>query len=94
MDSFFWFAIALISAIMVIPPVLLFRPLVIALANRINGKQVNVEELKLLKTKVTLLEQQVMEMRGRMVSIEDSHEFSNKILEDVSKRSGEIEKKH
>lgn len=81
-------------AIIFIPPVLLMRPLIIAIANRINGKNVNTQELKLLKEKVQALEDQVMEMRGRMLSMEDSHDFSRKMLEDVTKRTSEIERKN
>lgn len=91
MDSAIW--IVLIFAIVFIPPVLLFRPLVVAIANRINGKNVNSDEIKTLKTKVNMLEDQLMEMRSRMLSIEDSHDFSKKMLEDVAKRTGELTKK-
>jgi hypothetical protein len=80
MDFPIW--LVLIFAIVVIPPVLLFRPLIVAIANRIAGKQVNTEEIKLLKAKVALLEDQLMEMRSRVLSIEDTTEFSRKMLED------------
>jgi hypothetical protein len=80
MDIPIW--IAIIVAIIVIPTVMLWRPLIVAIANRIAGKQVNTEEIKLLKTKVALLEEQLMEMRSRVLSIEDTTEFSRKMLED------------
>lgn len=85
MDPLLWIVLAV--AIIFIPPVLLFRPLIVAIANRIAGRQVNTEELKILKNKVAMLEDQLMEMRGRMISMEDSHDFSRKMIEDISKRS-------
>ena len=91
MDFPFWIVLAL--AIIFITPVLMFRPLIVAIANRIAGRQVNTEEVKLLKAKVNNLEDQLMEMRGRMLAIEDTHDFSRKILEDASKREQTIEKK-
>jgi hypothetical protein len=84
MDAWIW--IVAIVAIVFIPPVFLFRPLIVALANRINGKLVNTEEIKLLRTRVTNLEEQLHEMRSRVLSIEDTHDFSSKILEDSTKK--------
>ncbi len=81
--------LVLIIAIIFIPPVLLFRPLVVAISNRIAGKSVNSEEVKLLKKKVSVLEDQLMEMRGRMIVMEDTHDFSSKMIEDVTKRRPE-----
>lgn len=78
--------LVLVIAIIFIPPVLLFRPLIVAISNRIAGKSVNSEEVKLLKKKVLLLEDQLMEMKGRMIAIEDTHDFSKKMIEDVAKR--------
>lgn len=82
MDVSIW--IVAIVAIIFIPPVFLFRPLIVAIANRINGKQVNTEEIKLLRTRVANLEDQLHEMRSRMLVIEDTHEFT-KSLEDSTK---------
>lgn len=85
MDFPIW--IVAIIAILFIPPVFLFRPLIVAIANRINGKQVNTEELKLLRTRVQNLEDQLHEMRTRVLSIEDTHEFSKKLEDTSSKKS-------
>lgn len=79
--------VVLVISIVLLSPVLLFRPLILAIANRISGKQVNTDDVKMLKAKVALLEEQVHEMRTRMLSIEDSHDFSKKILEDVVGKS-------
>jgi hypothetical protein len=84
MDFPIW--IVAIVAILFIPPVFLFRPLIVAIANRINGKQVNTEEIKLLRTRVANLEDQVHEMRSRMLSIEDTHEFSKKLEDTTTKQ--------
>lgn len=78
--------IVAIFAIIFIPPVFLFRPLIVAIANRINGKQVNTEEIKLLRKRVANLEEQLHEMRSRVLSIEDTHEFTKK-LEDSTKQT-------
>jgi hypothetical protein len=83
MDFPIW--IVAIVAIVFIPPVFLFRPLIVAIANRINGKQVNTEELKLLRTRVQNLEDQLHDMRHRVLSIEDTNEFSKKLEDSTSK---------
>jgi hypothetical protein len=85
--------VVVIIAIVLLSPVLLFRPLILAISNRISGKQVNTDDVKMLKAKVALLEDQVHEMRTRMLSIEDSHDFSKKILEDVVGKSTSENKK-
>lgn len=78
-----------ILAIIFLAPVLLFRPLVLAISNRINGKQVDTEEVKLLRKKVEILEHHVMQMQGRVVAIEDKEEFSRKMIEDLSQKDRE-----
>lgn len=85
--------VVVIVAIVLLSPVLLFRPLILAISNRISGKQVNTDDVKMLKAKVALLEDQVHEMRTRMLSIEDSHDFSKKMLEDVVGKSASENKK-
>ena len=67
-------------------PVLLFRPLLVAIANRIAGKHTDVAELKAMKTRVTVLEQQLEHMHLRLASVEESSDFSKKLLEDMNRK--------
>jgi hypothetical protein len=77
--------IVAIVALIFLPPLFLFRPLVVAIANRIAGKQADSAEVKRLKGRVELLEQQVSSLQHRVVVVEDASEFSKKMLEDLSK---------
>jgi hypothetical protein len=68
-------------------PVLLFRPLVMAISKRISGNKVESEEVRQLKARLALLECQVNDMHSRMGSIEDSSHFTHKVLEDVVRKT-------
>jgi hypothetical protein len=89
MDFPYWLVI--VTALIFLPPVFLFRPLIVAIANRIAGKQVNTEELKALRKRVDTLEAQLTQMQHRMITVEDGHEFSRKLLEDVVKKQEAVE---
>lgn len=67
-------------------PVLLFRPLVNSIADRIAGKQSGAKEIKGLKEKVVLLESEIHFLREKLTVIEDTQEFSRKLLEDIKGR--------
>lgn len=83
-----------VVALIFLPPVFLFRPLVLAIANRIAGKGGDGEEIKLLKKRIDTLEQQVGHMQHRVSAVEDSSDFSKRMLEDMSKKKAiEVEKK-
>jgi cell division protein FtsB len=76
-SPFIW--ITLVVAIIFIPPVLLLRPLVVSIADKIAGKHANADELKALKTRVLVLEQEVTDLRTRCITLEDTHEFTKKL---------------
>lgn len=65
---------------------LLFRPLVISIADRIAGKRTGSQELKELRQKVLNLEDELSDLKGRLMSIEHSHDFSNQMIEDMHKK--------
>ncbi|HEY9789842.1 MAG TPA: hypothetical protein V6D22_05560 [Candidatus Obscuribacterales bacterium] len=84
-----WFVIVAIVALIFLPPMLLFRPLINAIANRIAGKSADAEEVKLLKKRVETLEQSLSNMQHRLITVEDNGEFSKKLLEDAAKKATE-----
>ena len=77
-----WVFIVILVGIVVIAPLFAFRPLILAFANRIAGKNVDTEQLKLCQKRVQVLEQQVDHLQQRLSSLEDSNEFSQKLLGD------------
>ena len=81
-----------VVALIFLPPMLLFRPLVNAIANRIAGKSADAQEVKRLQQKVASLEQELANMQHRIIVVEDASEFARKLLEDSSK-SNAAEKK-
>ncbi len=76
-----------IVATIFLVPVLIFRPLVLAISKRIAGNKGDAEEVKQLRLRVSALEQQVNDMCGRVGQIEDSSHFAHKVLEDVVKKT-------
>jgi hypothetical protein len=78
--------IGIVAAVCLVP-VLLFRPLVLAISKRISGRQSEIDEVKQLKMRVNLLESQLNDMHSRMGQIEDSSHFANKVLEDVVRKT-------
>jgi hypothetical protein len=74
-----------IVAFICLSPVFLFRPLVIAIANRIAGKRGDSQDVVLLKKRVESLEQQLAALQHRLITVEDCSEFSKKLLEDMKK---------
>jgi hypothetical protein len=84
-----WVVIIAVVALIFLPPMLLFRPLVNAIANRIAGKSADAEEVKLLRKRVDTLEQALSNMQHRLISVEDHGEFSKKLLEDAAKKAAE-----
>jgi hypothetical protein len=81
--------VPLVALIIFVPPVFLFRPLVLAIADRIAGKRADSGEVKMLKQKIEGLEAQVAVLQHRIVVVEDSSEFSKRLLEDISKKPAE-----
>lgn len=78
-----------VAALIFIPPMILFRPLVNAIANRIAGKGADVQEVKRLKQKVEVLEHELTGLQHRLGAVEDASEFARKLLEDSSKKAAE-----
>ena len=72
----------IIFAIVFISPVVLFMPLVVAIANRIAGKQGNAKEIQDLRNRVAKLEGEVSHVTTRLLLIEDTHHFDKKLVED------------
>ena len=87
-------AVVLIIFLVVVAPVLLFRPLVNSVADRIAGKRPGAKELEELKKRVIMLEGEVNEMRTKYEALEESQDFSRKLLEDwhTNKSAPEPEK--
>ncbi|MBY0356951.1 MAG: hypothetical protein K2W82_03035 [Candidatus Obscuribacterales bacterium] len=79
--------IAVITAIIVGLPCLLLRPLFIALADRIAGKDGSRKQLKELNSRIELLEKEITALKVQMISIESVQEFSNKLVEEVKSSS-------
>ncbi len=79
-----------IAGLMVLPfvlAVLMFRPLVISIADRIAGRKVANNELKEIKQKLLLLQDEVADLRGKLLVLEDEYEFSQRLLSDIEKHS-------
>ncbi len=77
--------VVIVFAIVFITPVVLLRPLIMSIADRIAGKKSNADEVKALKAKVSALEQELGDMRGRLLAIEDSHDFSRRLAQEKDK---------
>ncbi len=78
-----------IVALIVLPfvlGVLVFRPLVLSIADRIAGKKTGSQEIKELRQRVHYLEDELSDLRGRLMSIEHSSDFSRQMLEDMHKK--------
>lgn len=84
------FALIIIT-LLVVPPVVLFRPLVNSIADRIAGKRPGAKELSDLEKRVAMLEGEMNDMRSKYEAIEESQEFSRKLLEDIHFNGGESE---
>lgn len=67
-------------------PVFVFAPLIKALADRISGRSAQLPQLKALEKKVMILEHEVDELRSRTLSIEDSHKFSQSLIEGLKEK--------
>lgn len=81
-----------VVALIVLPfilAVLTFRPLIISIADRIGGRQSGAKELKDLKQKMSLLQDEVAYLRHKVTDMEEDYQFSQKLLEDLDKRSKE-----
>ncbi|MBZ0188049.1 MAG: hypothetical protein K8F91_17510 [Candidatus Obscuribacterales bacterium] len=73
----------IIIALLVLPPVVLFRPLINSLSDRISGKKSGTREIGELVGRVKALESELSDLRGRFFAIEESQDFSRKLLEDM-----------
>ncbi|MBX9666608.1 MAG: hypothetical protein K2X93_03270 [Candidatus Obscuribacterales bacterium] len=79
-----------VAGLIVLPfvlAILMFRPLVISIADRIAGRKVANNEIKEIKQKLYLLQDEVADLRGKMLVLEDEYEFSQRLLKDIEKRS-------
>lgn len=75
---------------MVVPFVLAFlafRPLINSLADRIGGRKSGAKEIKDLKQKLLLLQDEVADLRGKVAGMEDDYQFAQKMLEDMENRA-------
>lgn len=78
--------LVVVTSIIVGLPCLLVRPLFMAIADRISGKQGGSREIKELKTRVDSLEREVRTLRTQVISLESSQEFSNKLIETMKSK--------
>lgn len=84
-----------IVAIIVLPfvlGVLMFRPLINSIADRIGGGKSGAKEIKDLKQKMMLLQDEVADLRGKVMGMEDDNHFAQKMLEDLQNRPTERKK--
>ena len=65
-----------------VTPAIVFRPLVIALADRIAGKKAGNADIRELKERVARLEGELMEVRCTVIEIENTHEFTKKLTDE------------
>lgn len=86
MEPVIWLGLLAVVCVF-LAPVLLFRPLLLAVANRISGKHTDAAALKSVQQRMTLLEQQIEHMQVRLSSVEEHGEFSRRLLEDLSRNS-------
>lgn len=73
------FAFVLGFAVLIVAPAFVFRPLIIALADRIAGKKAGNADIKELKERVARLEGQLMDVRCTVIEMENSQEFTKKL---------------
>ena len=78
----------LVITLLVLPPVFLFRPLIVSISDRIAGKRPGAKELSELEKRVAMLEGEINDMRNKYDAIEESQEFSRKLLEDIHFNAG------
>lgn len=76
-------SVVIIVLVVVLAPILLFRPLVNSIADRIAGKRPGAKEIEALHERVAMLEGEINDMRTKYAALEDSQEFSRKLLEDM-----------
>jgi hypothetical protein len=79
-----------IVALIVLPfvlAVLVFRPLVNSIADRIGGGKSGAKEIKDLKRNLLILQDEVADLRGKVMSMEDDYHFAQKMLEDLQGKS-------
>ncbi len=69
-------------ALLVIPPVILLWPLVHSVADRISGKKSGAKEIADLKKRIGSLEGVISDLQNKVHVIEESKEFSQKLIED------------
>lgn len=74
---------ALCVALVFVPPFLLFRPLVLAIADRVRGKHAggNASEIQSLKQRLAIVEQELHDYRTRIIACEETAEFTKHLLE-------------
>jgi hypothetical protein len=78
-----------IVALIVLPfilAVLVFRPLINSIADRIAGRKSGTKEIKDLKQKVLMLQDELADLRGKVMVMEDDYHFAQKMLEDLQNR--------
>lgn len=84
-----------VAALIVLPfilAVLTFRPLIISIADRIGGRKSGAKEIKDLKQKLLMLTEEVQDLRHKVSTMEDDYQFSQRMLEDLERRSKEPSK--
>jgi hypothetical protein len=82
------FSVVLGFGLLIVTPAFLFRPLIIALADRIAGKKAGNADIKELRERVARLEGELMEVRCTVIEMESSQEFTKKLTDESQKPTG------
>lgn len=75
-------AIVVGFGLLIVTPAFVFRPLVLALADRIAGKKAGNADIRELKERVARLEGELMEVRCTVIEMENTHEFTKKLTDE------------
>ncbi len=88
----FVIASVVMCVVIFIAPVVLFRPLVVALANRISGKRADAALVKQLQERVSALELELSHFHTRIAAIEEGHDFIKKLESNIEDKPRQISK--
>jgi len=75
--------ISVCFALIFVPPFLLFRPLILSIADRIAGRHKGgaVDEINALKKRLAIVEHELNEYKTRVIAVEETADFSKKLIE-------------
>ncbi|MBX9694644.1 MAG: hypothetical protein K2Z81_19815 [Cyanobacteria bacterium] len=83
-----------ICVLVIMTPMIIFAlysgHLTRSLADFISGKRSGAREMQDMKERITRLESELSYLTEKYVALEESHEFSTKLLEDLKNRQKDI----